>query len=65
MLPADQSRSGFISFFNELIYKAKNWIRQEIVDDDPWDTETLYPDSQNSEAQSKSTDSQNLPPSEK
>lgn len=67
MLPADQSQPGFVSFFNTLICKAKNWIRQEIVDDDPWDVDTLYPDSQDAETQSRSEsiDSPNLPPLEK
>jgi hypothetical protein len=44
MLPVNQTKSRFASFtasFTFLLRKVQGWIRQEIVDDDPWDEETL------------------------
>lgn len=37
----------FHAVFSSLNFQKrwKRWIRQEIVDDDPWDDETLFPDS--------------------
>jgi hypothetical protein len=26
-----------------LLQRFKDWVRREIVDDDPWDTSTLFP----------------------
>lgn len=49
MLPADhRSESGFFSRLGAMFNWADKWVRQEIVDDDPWDQETLFPDSQTS-----------------
>lgn len=45
MLPADQSESNFIDAFDTLMDRFQDWVKQEIVDDDPWDQESLYSDS--------------------
>lgn len=42
MLPTDQPRET--SWFETCVRKVQEWVRQEIVDDDPWDVETLFPD---------------------
>lgn len=51
MLPSDRSQPNFRSRLNAWLYKLREWIRQEIVDDDPWDDETLFPDGQNGSGQ--------------
>jgi hypothetical protein len=46
MLPAQRSRSdSSLRWFNfsAIVSSVQAWIRQEIVDDDPWDVETLEP----------------------
>ncbi len=45
-----QARSGRLqrrqSWFQTVLAKLQSWTKQEIVSDDPWDVETLFPDSQ-------------------
>lgn len=48
MLPAERSQSDWSLLLNLLIAKVHEWIRQEIVDDDPWDQDTLFPNLQES-----------------
>jgi hypothetical protein len=47
MLPVQPSQSApglrGLNFF-AFVPHIRAWIRQELVDDDPWDVETLYPD---------------------
>jgi hypothetical protein len=46
MLPAQRSSlSAYLRGFNlsTIGSSFRAWIRHEIVDDDPWDTETLHP----------------------
>jgi hypothetical protein len=48
MLPAQRSRSiSSLGWFNfsAIVSHIQAWVRQEIVDDDPWDVETLHPTS--------------------
>jgi hypothetical protein len=48
MLPAQRSRlSSYLRWFNfsAVVSSLQGWIRREIVDDDPWDVETLHPSS--------------------
>jgi heme/copper-type cytochrome/quinol oxidase subunit 1 len=46
MLPAQRSASSLRwSFIAAVVSHVQTWIRQEIVDDDPWDVETLHPSS--------------------
>lgn len=35
-----------MSIFNSWVYRVRQWIRNQIVDDDPWDEATLFPDAQ-------------------
>jgi hypothetical protein len=42
MLPTDQYKAT--SWFEVVLRNVQGWIRQEIVDDDPWDVETMFPD---------------------
>lgn len=42
MLP-EQSGIELFSVLNAFFYKLKQWIAAEIVDDDPWDQDTLLP----------------------
>jgi hypothetical protein len=47
MLPVQRSRSSSLlslglSSFSSVISGIQAWVRREIVDDDPWDRETLY-----------------------
>lgn len=44
MLPANQSESGFTDVVGALVDRFQDWVREEIVDDDPWDQESLYSD---------------------
>lgn len=48
MLPAQRSnlssRLRWLSLL-AMVSSFQAWVRQEIVDDDPWDVETLYPSS--------------------
>lgn len=51
MLPAQQSSlSSYLKWFNlsAIVSGFQAWVRQEVVDDDPWDAETLYPSSSTS-----------------
>ena len=48
MLPAQLSNlSSYLKGFSLLavVSSVRAWVRQEIVDDDPWDIETLQPSS--------------------
>jgi hypothetical protein len=36
------SISKLISIVNKVRFSIQNWIRQEIVDDDPYDVDTLF-----------------------
>jgi hypothetical protein len=48
MLPAQRSNlSSYLRWFNlsAAVSGFQAWVRQEIVDDDPWDVETLHPSS--------------------
>jgi hypothetical protein len=45
MLPNQYSQSGRVALWKSLVYKAQQWVRQQVVDDDPWDQETLFSDS--------------------
>jgi hypothetical protein len=42
MLP-EQSEIELFPVLNAFFYKLKQWIAAEIVDDDPWDQDTLLP----------------------
>lgn len=42
MLP-DQSEIRAFSALNAFFYRLKQWIAAEIVDDDPWDQDSLLP----------------------
>jgi hypothetical protein len=48
MLPVQRSKSvsslRWLNF-SAIVSQIQVWIRQEIVDDDPWDVETLHPTS--------------------
>lgn len=47
MLPANhRSQSGVLSLLHSMLQRMQKWVRQEIVDDDPWDKESLFSDSQ-------------------
>jgi hypothetical protein len=37
--------SNMISVFDRSLWAIQWWVRQEIVDDDPCDVETLFPNS--------------------
>ena len=44
MLPAQRSSlSSYLKWFNlsAIVSGFQAWVRQEVVDDDPWDAETL------------------------
>ncbi|NJO79655.1 MAG: hypothetical protein HC827_14855 [Cyanobacteria bacterium RM1_2_2] len=41
MLPTDRYKAT--SWFESFLRNMQMWVRQEIVDDDPWDVETLFP----------------------
>jgi hypothetical protein len=48
MLPAQRSRSSSLVSFglfalSSVVSNVQAWVKREIVDDDPWDRETLYP----------------------
>ena len=48
MLPAQRSSLfSYLSGFSlvAVVSGLQAWVRQEIVDDDPWDAETLHPSS--------------------
>jgi hypothetical protein len=48
MLPAQRSNlSSYLRGFSLLavVSSVRAWVRREIVDDDPWDIETLHPPS--------------------
>ena len=48
MLPAQRSNlSLYLRGFSlsAIVSSFQAWVRQEIVDDDPWDIETLHPSS--------------------
>jgi hypothetical protein len=48
MLPAQRSSlSSYVRWFrlSAVVSGFQAWVRQEIVDDDPWDAEALYPSS--------------------
>jgi hypothetical protein len=63
MLPAQRSPSvSSLRWLNlsAIVAHVQAWIRQEIVDDDPWDVETLHPESPTPDAQD--TNSEKLRP---
>jgi hypothetical protein len=48
MLPVQRSRSASLVSFgllalSSVVSNVQAWVKREIVDDDPWDRETLYP----------------------
>jgi hypothetical protein len=45
MLPANRSQAQFLC--NLIVASVRKWIREEIVDDDPWDQEDLSFDETN------------------
>jgi hypothetical protein len=44
------SISELISIVNKVRFSIQTWIRQEIVDDDPYDVDTLFDSECNSES---------------
>jgi hypothetical protein len=59
MLPAQRSTSvSSLRWFNipAIVAHVQAWIRQEIVDDDPWDVETLHPESPMPDAQNANSE---------
>jgi hypothetical protein len=42
MVPINRPQSR--SWFDSCLHKLQAWVQQEIVDDDPWDVDTLFPD---------------------
>lgn len=44
MLPAERSQFLVFSLFRSLTHQIQKWIHQEIVDDDPWDEDSQFPE---------------------
>ncbi len=51
MLPANQSEPSFSDVVSNLMDRFRDWVKQEIVDDDPWDKESLFPESLESKSE--------------
>jgi hypothetical protein len=60
MLPVHHSQQRVFSILSSWLYKVREWIRHEIVDDDPWDKDTLFPDAQELAEQPLDSDSPEL-----
>lgn len=63
MMPANQSEQDFSNVFSAIVDKCRTWIKEEIVDDDPWDQETLFSD--NLETESESSESRDVASSDR